>query len=346
MQVLLIQPPWRHPSGGCRYNRALLDQARRQGFPLQAWSWRPGVQPPAADLMVWDSLGLPALVDQPLPEGAIHVLLLHYLPSLDPRLPRSDRLALERLEDQVLARFAHVLATGPGLIEPLRKRYPGLKLWLCEPGVDEVFFSPVRRPASVSEGLELVTVANLLPAKGYLELLEVLAKLRRYPWRWHWAGSAAVDPDYARKLQRAILKFGLSEKIVYHGVLSPTRLVKLLDAADWFLFPSYFESFGMALAEAAARRVPILSSRVGAAARWVLPGQTGWLLEPGDWVGFAKALRDCLIAPKPRQVWRQGYRKLPPPTWSGVFTCWQEICTRIAALGLDGRCETPGRNLP
>ncbi len=280
--------------------------------------------------MFWDSLCLPDLVEQPLPAGAIHVLLLHCLPSLDPGLTQSHRLALERLERRALARVDHVLVTGPGLVEPLRRQCPKRPLWVCEPGVSEDFLSPLRRPAFSSTGLELVTVANLLPAKGHGDLLEVLAGLRRYPWRWHWVGSCELDPAYALRLRKKVQQLGLCGRIVHHGVLPPGRLVTLLDAADWFLFPSRFESFGMALAEAAARRVPIICSRVGAAERWVLPGRTGWLLEADDRAGFARVLKRCFETPKPRRVWQQGYRwLLPPPTWDLVFQRWQQICLTL-----------------
>ncbi|WP_460035038.1 glycosyltransferase family 4 protein [Methylothermus subterraneus] len=330
---MLAQPPYPHPSGGCRYNRALLEQARRRGLPLRLWSWRAGERPPPADVLFWDSLGLPALVEQPLPQGTIHVLLLHYLPSLDPGLSTAQRLAWERLEEQVLARFTHVLLTGPGLGEALRWRFDRW-IWLCEPGVEEAFFAAPKRPAFSPAGLELVTVANLLPAKGHLELLEVLAGLRRYPWRWHWVGSGAVDPEHALKLRRKIRALGLGGRVIHHGALAAARLIRLLDAADWFLFPSRFESFGMALAEAAARRVPAISSRVGAAERWVIPGRTGWLLEPGDLSGFAKALARCLSAPKPKRVWQQGYLGLPPPPDSAqAFERFWGICLKLSRLG-------------
>ncbi len=329
MQVLLVQPPFNFPSGGCLYNLKLLEQAKRQRFPLTRIIWRGGELPPA-DLIFWDSLGLASLANQALPQGAVHVLLLHFLPSLDPCLSSARRLALERLEREVLARFAHVLITGPGLLESLRRYRLNFRLWVCEPGIGEEFLTPRKLPKPFAAGREFLTVANLLPGKGYLELVEVLAKLKHAPWRWHWAGASCVDPDYALKVFRAVRQLGLSERIVYHRVLSPARLVKLLDAVDWFLFPSRFESFGMALAEAAARRVPIISSRVGAAERWVIPGRTGWLLKPGDWSGFDRVLRRCLGAPKfcLRQRVRGGFTPLPP-TWEQVFARWQEICFRL-----------------
>lgn len=330
MQILLIQPPGRHPSGGHLYNCALLDQARRHRFPMQGWIYQAGERPPPADLMFWDSLCLPALAEQPLPEEAIHVLLLHYLPSLNPELTWPHRLALEQLESQALARVDHVLATGPGLIEPLRRRCPERPIWLCKPGVSEGFLSRLHRPAFSSTRVELITVANLLPAKGHWELLEVLAGLCSYPWRWHWVGSSSLDPAYALRLRKKIRQLELYGRIVYHGVVSQSHLVRLLDAADWFLFPSRFESFGMALQEAAARKVPIISHRVGTAERWVLPGRTGWLLEPGDQVGFARVLRRCFESLTPRRVWQQGYRELPPPpTWAEVFQRWREICLTL-----------------
>ncbi|WP_022948918.1 glycosyltransferase family 4 protein [Methylohalobius crimeensis] len=343
-QVLLVHPPWRLPSGGHRYNFALLAQARRDRFPLLGWVLSDR-KLPSAKLIFWDSLFMPYLAERSLPQGSVHALLLHYLPSLDPGLSPARRQALQAIESRALAHVDWVVATGAGLVEPARRLRPEAKVVVCEPGVDGRFLASLPRPAFVSDRTELVTVANLLPAKGYSELLQVLAGLRRYRWRWHWVGSAGFDPGHALRLQGKIRRLGLAGRVIQHGTLPPERVIRLLDAADWFLFPSRFESFGMALAEAAARRVPILSTRVGEASRWVRPGCSGWLVEPGDRFGFAQAFRKMFETPKPRWIWRKGYRELPTPlSWEAVFRRWRAICLALMGEASDPRIAPADRN--
>lgn len=302
----------------------MLGQARKRDLPVRGLRWS-GLGLPdfkRIDVVVWDSLFFDRLACMELSHSPYHLLLCHFLPSLNPTLCLERRQALRAMEEAVLTRMAGVIATGPKLAEELRLRYPWIRVELCEPGVEECFLSPRLKVSPSSPSLEWITVANLLPAKGYLEMLDILARLHRYSWRWHWVG-ARPDPLYALHLQMKIRRHGLGGRIVDHGEVSPVHLPRLLDAADWFLFPSWFESFGMALQEAVARRLPIISSRVGAAERWVVPGRTGFLLEPGAWTDFAKVIRRCLVDPRPKRIWQLGYRYLPsPPTWGEVFERW------------------------
>lgn len=67
-----------------------------------------------------------------------------------------------------------------------------------------------------------------------------------------------------------------------------TALVeRLLAAADVFVCSSWFESFGLALTEAMACGIPVVSTNRGGPAETVIDGETGYLIPPG---------RDDLIA--------------------------------------------------
>jgi len=62
---------------------------------------------------------------------------------------------------------------------------------------------------------------------------------------------------------------------------------RLLNCTDVFVCSSWFESFGLALVEAMACGIPVVSTNRGGPAEIVLDGQTGYLTPPG---------RDDLIA--------------------------------------------------
>jgi glycosyltransferase involved in cell wall biosynthesis len=57
-------------------------------------------------------------------------------------------------------------------------------------------------------------------------------------------------------------------------------------AADLFLFPTRAEVFGLASIESQACGTPVVSFRVGGVPDHVRPGETGWLAEPEDALGF------------------------------------------------------------
>ena len=67
------------------------------------------------------------------------------------------------------------------------------------------------------------------------------------------------------------------------------QVVPLLSVADLFLLPSAQESFGLAALEAMACEVPVVASRVGGLPEVVEHGVSGFLCEPSDIEGMAKA---------------------------------------------------------
>ena len=59
-------------------------------------------------------------------------------------------------------------------------------------------------------------------------------------------------------------------------------LIRLYQASDLFVLPSRGEAFGIAAVEASAAGLPVVASRVGGLSDIVDDGQTGFLIEPGQ----------------------------------------------------------------
>ena len=75
------------------------------------------------------------------------------------------------------------------------------------------------------------------------------------------------------------------------------QVVPLLSVSDLFILPSAQESFGLAALEAMACQVPVVASRVGGLPEVVEDGVSGFLCEPGDVEGMAKAAVALLSDP-------------------------------------------------
>jgi glycosyltransferase involved in cell wall biosynthesis len=125
-------------------------------------------------------------------------------------------------------------------------------------------------------------------------LVPALAGLACLPWHLTIAGDRTRNPAAAAQLDANIEAHGLSHRIDMLGAVTSERVSELYLASDIFVLASRFEGYGMALAEAIAHGLPVISTKVGAIPDTV-PAETGLLVPPDDIAALSKALR-CLIS--------------------------------------------------
>jgi glycosyltransferase involved in cell wall biosynthesis len=134
-------------------------------------------------------------------------------------------------------------------------------------------------PVDVARNSTLVAVGRLDPEKGIDVLLEAA---RRTGMAVTLVGDGPLrDEAQAGGLCRVT------------GWMSREAVLAELESARCLIFPSlWYETYGLAVAEAAARGIPALVSDISAAAERVENGVTGWHVRAGD----VDALARCLIA--------------------------------------------------
>jgi glycosyltransferase involved in cell wall biosynthesis len=96
--------------------------------------------------------------------------------------------------------------------------------------------------------------------------------------------------------------------------------------ADAFVLPSYFEGYGMALAEALAHGLPVVSTTAGAIPDTV-PGNAGVLVPPGDALALRTALAALLDDPALRARLAAGARAA-----RAALPTWPQAVARFAAV--------------
>lgn len=103
--------------------------------------------------------------------------------------------------------------------------------------------------------------------------------------------------DYTKALRDSIHKYGLEErvKLVGHCADMPSAYT----ACHYALAPSLEpEAFGRTAVEPQAMQRPPLASDHGATVETVLPGETGWLIKPGDAHAWADAMKAAIALPE------------------------------------------------
>ena len=134
--------------------------------------------------------------------------------------------------------------------------------------------------------------------KGVPTLLQALSLLldARSDWRLICAGDGEIAPH-----AEMAARFGIADRVTFTGWVDEEDAAKLLASADLLVLPSKNEGLPMAILEAMAHGLPVISTPVGAISDVVIPGKTGLLAPVGDVDQLASALRQLIDCPEMRR---------------------------------------------
>jgi glycosyltransferase involved in cell wall biosynthesis len=227
----------------------------------------------------------PAAVEAAARRG--HPLVLAHL--VTAAFPGATADAVEA-ERRVLRAAAGVIATSRWTAAELARR--GLaersRIAVAVPG------SRDRPPAIGPVGhRDLLCVGVLAPHKGQDVLLDALARVGE-GWTLTLAGSRTTDPAFAARVAAAAGPFG--DRVRLAGVLDGGDLDRAHRRAGVLVAPSRTESFGMAIADARRRGMPVIATEAGGIPEAVAGGGA-ILVPPGDPVALADALRRWMTDP-------------------------------------------------
>ena len=85
-----------------------------------------------------------------------------------------------------------------------------------------------------------------------------------------------------------------SENVKIVGKVPNTELASIMSQSDVFVFPSYFEGFGLVLLEAMAAGLPVLTTTATAAPDIVTQELDGFVIEPGNLDALTNRIQFCL----------------------------------------------------
>lgn len=160
-----------------------------------------------------------------------------------------------------------------------------------------------RELALDGEGPVLINVARLVIAhKDQLSLIRAMRVVRQYlpGARLLIVGEGKDRPI----IEHEIRNLHLNEVVLLLG--NRHDVSALLALADVFVFPSRYEGFGLAVAEAMAAGKPVVASRVAPLTELVEDGGSGYLVQPGDSEALASAI--LRIAEDPPRAQEMGAR--------------------------------------
>ena len=148
----------------------------------------------------------------------------------------------------------------------------------------------------------ILFMSRIEPKKGLDLLIPALESILVSGVEFHFilAGSNPQDADYETQIKVQIYNSRLAKYTTITGFVSGDLKVKLLTKADLFVLPSYYENFGLAVAEAMAAGVPVVISDRIHIAEDIQQAEAGWVgpLEVG---AIANSIKSALLNPQERQ---------------------------------------------
>jgi glycosyltransferase involved in cell wall biosynthesis len=256
------------------------------------------------------------------------VPIVHMVLSATPGLTRGESAWLSNLERRALARAHHILITGTRtkrFVTLMTGRNTDDQITCIPPGIDRAVTRTLRSDGPV----RLLCVANVTWGKGHDVLLEALSRQHDAEWELTCVGSVTRDTRYAERLSVRAAQLGLQRRIRWLGELDTDAIEAQFAGADLFVLPTRAETYGMAVAEAIAHGLPVVSTRTGEIAS--IAGEGGLLAEPGDVDGFAFALKDAICDPTLRGQLADGARTAATrlPTWSDTADAMETVLNRF-----------------
>ena len=152
--------------------------------------------------------------------------------------------------------------------------------------------SPTLRPSlGLAEGASVLgIVGRLVPIKDHVTLFQALARLPTEGRGVHL--TVVGDGEERARLEGLASSLGLGLRIHFLGWR--VDLETILKELDVVICASRNEGTPVALIEAMAAGIPVLSTDVGGVADLVTHGLTGWLVSPGDPDAMASGIRHLL----------------------------------------------------
>jgi len=313
--------------GGAKYGPMLTrpDGRRRAVLPLNAIACDP-LAPETGDLILfagrnWAYSNVNYIREQKQRTGLTLIIFCHdIIPLLFPDFFRKHDVAmLHRYFDVALPTSSLVLVYSKVVARDVARfcaehDLPLPAVQQIPPGVD--LRGPQTTPVGARPPLPfaryVLMVSTIEPRKGHGLAQAIWTRLlaEGIPQRLD-AGLVVVGrPGWL--VGDLMKKLSATDRLLILSDVDDDRLAALYDGADFCIFPSEYEGYGLPVVEALARGRAVLASAVG-----VLPELEAWnltLLPPRDEQAWYVAMRDWLLrSDRPRTV--GGTPRFRHPTW-------------------------------
>ncbi len=190
----------------------------------------------------------------------------------------------------------------------------------------------------------VLSVGDLQPRKNHLGLIDAFARMMRaYPQLPQHLVLAGKDTWFSGKVREAARQSGFGDRIHFLGFVSDDHLLQLYNACDLFVFPSFYEGFGIPILEAMACGRAVVCANTSAMPE-VADG-AGLLFDPYRTDEITRAMADVLLNPEIRtRLERRGPPRAAHFSWQRTARMTLRVYQNVVARNSEIRKQPLARH--
>ncbi len=202
-------------------------------------------------------------------------------------------------------------------------------------------FRPIERQTAAAaverkfqiRGPFILTIGDLQPRKNHLGLLRAFETLvREYPQLPHKLVMVGKETWYSKELHRAVSASTVADRVDFTGFVDDADLLQIYGACDLFVFPSFYEGFGLPILEAMACGRAVACSSVTAMPE-VADG-AAILFDPHSADEMARAMSDILLDSELKsRLERLGTQRAAQFSWEQAARRTLDVYYDVAGAG-------------
>ncbi len=220
--------------------------------------------------------------------GIPHIVMFHTLGAVKNAIGiGEDEPELRLVTEMDAARNCHhIIATTEQERNELVRRYGASpeKISVIPCGVNQELFRPVdkdtaRRRLGLPGDRIILFAGRIEPLKGVKQLLKSMTCLQNIPdLQLVIIGGGEDSQSEVEKLRKLAGELHIQDSVTFTGLVKHEQMPYFYSAADVYVVPSYYESFGLVALESLSCGTPVVTTDVGNLRSIIRQGETGYVV--------------------------------------------------------------------
>ena len=144
----------------------------------------------------------------------------------------------------------------------LKKLFPKKHIAVIPNGMSLDFFNYKNEMPIEKKKKRILFLSQIIPIKGLERLFRVIHEIGIKKFKdWELLVAGYEDKNHTVYLKKLVQELNLIDFITFVGPKLGIEKIRIFDSADLFVLPTFNENYGIVVAEALARGIPVLTTK-------------------------------------------------------------------------------------